>query len=191
MLLWYYWLVTSKAKDSTEEDKQKLKHQPGRLFDDAFKLSLYGKGLIGIFETLGGILLLIVKPDQVDRLANWLTQADLSRDPHDFIANNILKTAHHLTGASLIFGALYLLSHGIVKIVLVVEVLRDHLWAYIALIVVTAIFVIYQVYRLTYHVTFGMSFLTVFDLVIIYLTWREYGKHKLIHEGKLKEAKSK
>ncbi len=165
------------------EDKPPQK-QPGKLFDEAFRTTLYFKGLIGLAETIGGLLLLFVKPEQIDRLANWLTQADLSRDPHDFIANHILKTAHHLTGASLIFGALYLLSHGVVKIVLVVEVLRDHLWAYIALIVVTALFIVYQIYRLTYHVTFGLSFLTILDFVIIYLTWREYGKHKALRAAK-------
>lgn len=169
------------TKDITAQKKQPVQQahgQPGKLFDKAFRTTLYFKGLIGILETIGGILLLVVNPDQINRLANWLTEADLSRDPHDFIASHILKTAHDLTGASLVFGALYLLSHGIVKIVLVIEVLRDRLWAYSALIAVTAVFVVYQVYRLSDHLTFGLSALTILDLAIIYLTWREYGKHK-------------
>lgn len=147
--------------------------------DKAFHLSLYLKGLDGLLETIGGILLLIINPSEINRFANWLTQGELSKDPHDFIAHHILKTAHDLTGASLIFGALYLLSHGILKIVLVVEVLRDHLWAYIALIVVTALFVIYQVYRLAVvKFSIGLVLLTILDLVIIYLTSKEYAKHK-------------
>jgi uncharacterized membrane protein len=121
---------------------------PRTVTDRAFRISLYLKGLDGLLETLGGILLLVIKPAQINHFAHWLTQGELSENSHDFIADHILKTAHNLTGASLIFGAVYLLSHGLVKIYLVFEVLRDHLWAYLALITVTALFVVYQVYRI-------------------------------------------
>jgi uncharacterized membrane protein len=114
--------------------------------DKAFKIGLYLKGHNGLLEILGGIFLLLIKPDQINRFAHWLTQGELSQDPHDFVANHILKTAHHLAGASLIFGAIYLLSHGIVKLVLVIEVLRDHLWAYLALVIVIGLFIVYQTY---------------------------------------------
>jgi uncharacterized membrane protein len=152
-------------------------HRPDAT-DDAFKISLYLKGLDGLLETIGGILLLLISPEQINHFARWLTQGELSQDPHDFIANHILRTAHHLTGSSLAFGAAYLLSHGIVKIFLVYEVLRDHLWAYLALIAVTGLFVIYQVYRLA-AVKFSVSLLllTLFDLLIIYLTQKEYRRH--------------
>src|SRR5882672_2034800 len=116
---------------------------PRTVTDKAFRVSLYLKGLDGLLETLGGILLLVIKPEQINHFARWITQGELSQDKHDFIANHILKTAHDLTGASLIFGAIYLLSHGVVKIYLVFEVLRGHLWAYLALITVTGLFVIY------------------------------------------------
>jgi len=150
--------------------------------DRAFHIGLYLKFLDGALETIGGILLLIVKPDQINRWADRLTQGELSQNPHDFIAKHILDTAHHLTGASLILGALYLLSHGILKIVLVVEVLRGHLWAYKALIIVTALFVIYQLYRLVVvKFSIGLVLLTILDFVIIYLTSKEYAKHKVRH----------
>src|SRR6266567_1004044 len=95
---------------------------PRTATDKAFRVSLYLKGLDGLLETLGGILLLLIKPEQINHLAHWITQGELSEDKHDFIANHILKTAHDLTGASLVFGAIYLLSHGLVKVVLVFEV---------------------------------------------------------------------
>lgn len=153
--------------------------RPRTATDKAFRVSLYLKGLDGLLETLGGILLLLIKPEQINHLARWLTQGELSQDPHDFIANHILKTAHSLTGASLAFGAAYLLAHGAVKIVLVFEVLRDHLWAYLALIAVTSLFVVYQVYRLA-AAKFSVSLLllTLFDLLIIYLTQKEYRRQR-------------
>ena len=152
--------------------------KPRTVTDKAFRISLYLKGLDGLLETVGGILLLIVTPGQINHLARWLTQGELSEDPHDFIASHILKTAHHLTGASLAFGAAYLLAHGVVKIFLVIEVIRDHLWAYMGLIGVTALFVIYQVYRLAVDkFSISLFLLTLFDLLIIYLTQNEYRRH--------------
>lgn len=159
-------------------EEVKKSYQPD-LTDRAFKIGLYFKGFDGLLETLGGIMLLIVNPDQINHLARWLTQGELSQDPNDFIAHNILKTAHDLTGASLIFGAAYLLSHGVVKLILVTEVLRNRLWAYKALIGVTALFVVYQVYRIAGKFSMSLFLLTIFDLAIIYLTTVEYKKHKL------------
>lgn len=150
---------------------------PRTVTDKAFRVSLYLKGVDGLFEVLGGILLLLIKPEQINHLARWLTQGELSQDPNDFIAHHILKTAHELTGASLIFGAIYLLSHGVVKIFLVYEVLRDRLWAYKALIVVIGLFVVYQVYRMAIKFSVGMLLLTLFDLLVIYLTQKEYRLH--------------
>lgn len=151
--------------------------RPRDLTDKAFRISLWGKFIDGLLETAGGILLLVITPEQINHIARWLTQGELSEDKHDFIANHILKTAHHLTGASLAFGAAYLLAHGLVKIVLVVEVIRDHLWAYMGLIGVTALFVVYQVYRIAVKFSVSMLLLTLFDLLIIYLTQKEYRRH--------------
>jgi uncharacterized membrane protein len=153
------------------------------LTDKAFHVSLLLKGLDGILECIGGIFLLLIKPEQINQWAKSLTEGELSRDSHDFIANHILNTAHELTGASLLFGALYLLSHGVVKVVLVVEILRNHLWAYIALIGVTVLFVVYQVYRIADEFSLGLFLLTLFDLVIIYLTQKEYRRHKAWQES--------
>jgi uncharacterized membrane protein len=158
----------------TEKLRYNPAENPRTTTDKAFRTALYLKGLDGLLETFGGILLLIIKPEQINHLARWLTEGELSQDPHDFIANHILKTAHHLTGASLVFGAIYLLSHGVVKIILVFEVLREHLWAYLGLITVTALFVIYQTYRLTVKFSISLLLLTLFDLLIIYLTQKEY-----------------
>lgn len=145
----------------------------------AFRVTLYIKALDGLLETLGGLLLLFIKPAQITHLARWLTQGELSQDPHDFLANHIIKSAHDLTGASLILGAIYLLSQGLIKIFLVYQVLHNRVWAYIVLMAVISLFVIYQVYRLAL-VKFSVSLLllTIFDLVIIYLTQKEYRRHK-------------
>jgi uncharacterized membrane protein len=152
--------------------------QKPTLADKAFEAGLLLKAADGVLELIGGILLLFIKPEQLNWLAAALTQHELSQDPHDFIASHVLKSSHNLTTASLVFSALYLLSHGVMKIFLVVEILRRRLWAYLALIVVTGLFVFYQAYRWFDTHSVGLVLLTVFDLVIIYLTVVEYRKRK-------------
>ena len=72
------------------------------------------------------------------------------------------------------FGAIYLLSHGLAKVVLVIALLREQLWAYPGLIALLAVFIVYQLYRLTYRVTIGLTLLTIFDVFVVGLTVREY-----------------
>jgi uncharacterized membrane protein len=165
------------AKKTASSDYNPAEH-PRTATDKAFLISLYLKGLDGLLEIAGGILLLIISPELINHLARWLTQGELSEDPNDFIANHVLNTAHHLTGSSLAFGAAYLLSHGIVKVFLVYMVLKGRLWAYLALIAVTVLFVIYQTYRMAVKFSVSMLLLTIFDLLIIYLTQREYRNHR-------------
>jgi uncharacterized membrane protein len=40
------------------------------------------------------------------------------------------------------------------------------------------LFIAYQVYRIALDATAGLVALTVFDLVIVALTWREYGQQR-------------
>ena len=95
-------------------------------------------------------------------------------DPRDFLASRLLHTADGLTGSSLLFGAAYLLIHGIVKVVLVAALLRNKLWAYPWMIAVLTAFIGYQAYRIVLSPTIRLIALTVFDVAIVALTWREY-----------------
>src|SRR5216684_4932490 len=100
---------------------------------------------------------------------------ELSEDPHDLIARYLLHTTAHLSHGTTVFGAIYLLSHGIAKIVLVALVLKDKLWAYPWLIGLLLAFIAYQLYRITaVHFSIGLALLTVFDAFLAWLTWREY-----------------
>lgn len=98
--------------------------------DRIFEIGIILKGLDGVLETLGGLLLFAVTPTTIDRLVARLTQHELSEDPNDFIARHLLRYAHNLTGSAVAFAAVYLLIHGIIKIVLVVALLRNQAWAY-------------------------------------------------------------
>ena len=128
-----------------------------------------------MLEVLGGVLLLIVSPSTIDRIARSLTAQELSEDPNDRIAHFILHTTGHLSSGATLFAAVYLLSHGVSKIVLVTLVLRDRLWAYPWLIALLGAFIAYQLYVLRFvRFSWSLTALTVFDVFLVWLTWREY-----------------
>jgi len=147
------------------------------LLDRIFDISISLKGLDGLLELVGGVLLLVVSPKQITSLLMLVTQHELSQDPHDFIATHLLAYAHTLSASVIMFAAAYLLIHGIVKVVLAVAVLKEQLWAYPWLIGFLVIFILYQVYRLTLHVSVGLIALTLFDCFVVWLTVLEYRKH--------------
>lgn len=152
--------------------------KPKDTLDRVFEIGIIAKGLNGIAELIGGLLLLFVTPDRIRHLARVLTEGELSEDPHDFIATHLLHTANGLTGSAVIFGAAYLLLHGAVKVVLVIALLLNKLWAYPCMIIVLLIFIGYQLYRIALQPSAGLIGLTVFDAVIVALTWREYRRQQ-------------
>jgi len=154
--------------------------KPKDTLDRAFEIGIILKGLNGLAELIGGLLLLFVTAGDIYHLAALLTQDELSEDPHDFIARHLLHTASGLTGSAVIFGAVYLLLHGAVKVVLVIALLLNKLWAYPCMIIVLLIFIGYQLYRIAMQPSAGLVALTIFDAVIVTLTWREFRRQRRI-----------
>jgi uncharacterized membrane protein len=154
--------------------------RPKDSLDRLFAIGIIAKGLNGVAEVVGGLLLLFVAPDSIHRLVAAVTRGELSEDPNDLVARYLLHTASGLTGSAVIFGAVYLLVHGAVKIVLVIALLMNKLWAYPCLIIVLLIFIGYELYRIALHPSAGLIALTLFDVVIVTLTWLEYGRQRRI-----------
>jgi uncharacterized membrane protein len=148
--------------------------EPSPALDRTFRISVALKGIDGALEIIGGLALLFVSPSSINHLVRWLTAHELAGDPHDFIANHLLHSASMLSKSSTVYGAVYLLIHGLTKVVLVVLVLREKLWAYPWIIGLLLVFVVYQVYRMTYRFSITLLLLTLFDLFVAWLTWREY-----------------
>ncbi len=148
------------------------------VLDRIFVVSLILKGIDGVLELIGGVLFLAIPADKIGTWAQIITQHELAQDPDDLIANAIRHAASGLSGSAMLFGAIYLLLHGVVKVVLVWAVLRDHLWAYPWMIAFLLVFIVYQCYSLVVAFSWGLLALTLFDAFIAWLTWREYGIHR-------------
>jgi uncharacterized membrane protein len=141
---------------------------------DTFRCGIALKGLHALVECVTGSALLFVPGQMLNQFVLFVGRIDLSLDRNDVIETHLQNMAAGLVGTGRHFAAAYLLSHGLVKLVLVIELLRNRLWAYPLMIVMLAAFIGYQSYRFLLTHSIAMVILTVFDAVVIALTWLEY-----------------
>jgi uncharacterized membrane protein len=139
-----------------------------------FRVSVWLKGLDGALEALGGIALWFLNPAWITDIAMVVTWNWIAKHPHHAVAQHLYNSAQHFSAGSERFAAIYLFIHGIVKIGLVAGLLKRQRWTYPTALVVFVAFVVYQIYR--YQVTHAILLipLTIFDLIVIWLIWREY-----------------
>ena len=140
-----------------------------------FGIGLWAKFVDGVLEIVGGILLFLVNPDQINHIVRLLTQNELSEDPNDFISIHLLHATNHLSSATNSFAAIFLLWHGIV-VALVWALLRRHLWAYPVATIAFGLFVAYQIYRYSHTHSVWLLVLTALDVFVIVITWLEYNR---------------
>ena len=139
-----------------------------------FQASVLLKGVHALIECIGGLVLVFVSTSAITNLVNSLTQDELIKHPNDLVAAYFLRVAQNFTVSDEHFYALYLLSHGAIKLFLVIGLLRGKLWAYPVSLVVLGLFIVYQMYRFSYTHGIGLIVLTVFDVVVMGLIWHEY-----------------
>ena len=150
----------------------------------SFEVAILLKGIHAALEIIGAVLLWVVKPEALNAWIQAITQNELAENPSDFVANLLVRTGQHYTVNSQHFGVFYLLSHGVMKVVLVVLLWRRKLWAYPLTVAALALFVAYQIFRWISHHSFFLILLSAFDAVIVWLTISEYSR--LRQEASLK-----
>jgi uncharacterized membrane protein len=143
-----------------------------------FRLSLFLKAAHSVLELFGGLALYAVSNDVILRLTRAITSHELLEDPNDIVANFLLRSAETFSIDQKSAASIYLLSHGAVKLFLVIMVLKDHPWAYPVFMLALALLISYQSYQLTLGISVWLAVLTVFDIVVLWLTWHEYRLHR-------------
>ncbi|MEI8067480.1 MAG: DUF2127 domain-containing protein [Candidatus Shapirobacteria bacterium] len=161
----------------------RLLHKSAKIIFRIFEVSIIIKGIDGFLEILGsGILFYVSNSTRIDKVILMLTEHELSQDPNDFIATHILSFGQTLSVGATLFGAIYLLAHGVLKIFMVTMLLQKKLWAYPVVATTLIIFASYQIYRYTHTHAPLLIFFSCFDLFTALLTilvYRELKKDKV------------
>jgi uncharacterized membrane protein len=155
------------------------------ILHQSFEVGISLKGVGALFEIAGGVLLWLVKPSQMNEIVRWAGENLLVDAPHHPFATHVLNASQRMADHGTTFASLYLLSHGIVKLALVICLLLNKLWAYPLTIVVFITFMAYQVHRFTHTHAWSLIALTVFDAVIVFLTWKEYQEQRAARRKKI------
>jgi uncharacterized membrane protein len=156
----------------------KLNQKQRKLIHIGFEIGLLMKGIDGLLEIIGSILLKFIDPVRMNRLVHFFTQGELSEDPKDFVANTLIRLASSFSIDTQSFGVFYLMTHGIVKCIIILLLWRRKLWAYPVSVISLVLFIVYQIYRYTITPSIWLILLSIFDLIMILLTYLEYQRMK-------------
>jgi uncharacterized membrane protein len=152
------------------------------LLHGSFRAGITLKGIDGLLEAGCGIALWFVHVSAMNRMARVFLRHDLPFDRHEFLTHHLFQATLHL-GTARHFIAVYLVAHGLIKAVLVLLLWFDILWSYPLTIAVFGLFSTYQIYRFTHTHSLALIIITLFDILIIYLTWQEYRDQKIARES--------
>ncbi len=152
--------------------KKRIQQHP--LFNIIYDIGIIIKGIDGLAELIAGLALLI-SPNLVHMLLSGVVGHTIHHG-HTFrlIGEYVGRLDAQLAASGLTFLILFLISHGVVKVVLVGCLLKKIVKAYPYALAVLGAFLIYQVYVLIREPGIGMALFSILDAVIIWLVWREY-----------------
>jgi uncharacterized membrane protein len=157
-----------------------MKPRAQSIVKKAFQTGITIKGIDGVLETIGGLLLWFIHPRAMNAIVRVLFLHEIPHDPHDFIRIHALRASETLLGSHRLFASLYLLSHGVTKIALVAALWMNKLWAYPLTMLIFGGFSVYQMYRYSHTHSVAMLVLTIFDVLLIYLTWVEWREQEAL-----------
>lgn len=148
-------------------------------YDRLYKFSVGVKGVDGAVELVVGIVL-VVAPHLVHLLLyNMAGEAIEHRGRFmRYIAENIAHVDADIAVGGITVVTLFLLVHGIVKLLLVWALMKEVLWAYPYALVALTLFFLYQLYVCIVSPSASMILFTLFDAVIISVVWGEWRKLK-------------
>jgi uncharacterized membrane protein len=145
-----------------------------KLWHILFLIGIFFKGVDGVLECFGGLILLFSKHSTIIKYTDILFHNELAEDPNDIIANYLFNLAGSITKGTEFFVAIFLLVHGIIKISIVTGLYLRKLCVYPLAELILSLFIIYQLCRFSHTLSVLLIFLTIVDVFIVFLIWTEY-----------------
>jgi uncharacterized membrane protein len=148
------------------------------IFKKTFNVALVIKAIDGILEVISGALTAFVSNSSLNVFLESIRQGVASSHESGLLDKGILALEKDLNLRSQSILGSFLLSHGIIKIIIVYYVLKGRLWAYPAAIIVFSLFTVIQAIQLISGFSITVAALTIFDILVVILTSIEYREIK-------------
>ena len=152
---------------------QRMETNAEKRIDKVFIVGVIIKSLQGLIEIIAGIALLFINTQSIINLIETYTREELVENSQDVFSNFLTYLSQHVLTQNNWLIVFYLLSHGLVKLFLIVGIIHKKLWAYYVFIWILLGFSLYQIYRFGITHSPALFVFTVFDILIVYFTWRE------------------
>ena len=153
-----------------------MKDQQEKNIFITYEIALLLKGIQASLEIIAGLLFYFLSTATLTNFMLFVANGEVAESPDNIVSNFLIHSAQHLSSASgKFFIIFYLLSHGIVKIVLISGLFLKKAWAYPASLIGLGGLIIYQLYSLLNRYSLFLLILTIIDGIILWLIVREHG----------------
>lgn len=139
--------------------------------DLLFKIGMIVKGIDSVFEVIGGIILTM--PTKLARYILVVSQHEAFRH-HTVLAGKLDRLAENVTMHPSVGQAVYLMVHGLSKVILILAITQNKRWGYTGFIGVLSLFTAIEMVRAisAHEVVTGVF--GVFDMLVVVLIYKEY-----------------
>ncbi|MGE5397667.1 MAG: DUF2127 domain-containing protein [Chitinophagales bacterium] len=146
--------------------------------DTILNIGFYGglviKAVNAVLEIIGGLLMLIINLESLNRWIKLVALAELQEDPNDVLMNYLIGLGNSLSINSQHSAAVYMLVHGAIKVAIVWLLLKKIKWAFSPAMVVLGLFIAYEVYLFLHTHSLLMLLVVILDIAIIAVIFLEY-----------------
>jgi uncharacterized membrane protein len=144
----------------------------------AYLVTIAVKGADGVIETLLGLLIALTGPDRFYSLVLRFTTPELESDPDNKAVAAVQHGAAGLAHGSAKFAIFFLLTHGILKSGIALNLLQDKRWIFPPACVILAGFILYMGYHATQLFSWWLVGFALFDIFTLALVINEWAGFK-------------
>ena len=139
--------------------------------DLLFRVGMTVKGVDSLFEVIGGIILTM--PTKLARYILVLSQHEAFRH-HMALSGRLDRIAEKVMMHPSMGEAVYLMVHGLSKVILIVAIIRGRKWGYLGLMGVLSLFTLVELTRAIAAHEVVTGIFGVIDLGVVFLIYKEY-----------------
>ena len=144
----------------------------------AYEISLIFKATQAFLEVVAGMLLYAVSTSKITAFILTIAHGELAETPNDILSNFLIQSAQQFSTSGKFFVVFYLLTHGIIKLIIIFGLFFKKRWAFPASMLGFGSLILYQLYHLAVSYSVSLLVITLMDGIILWLIWHEHKMHK-------------
>jgi len=145
----------------------------------AYRFGLWIKALQAFSEVVAGVLFYAINTNKLTTLILDIAHGEIIEAPDSLWSNLLTKSIDQFSLAGKYFIAFYLLSHGVVKLFIIIGLFLEKRWAYPVSVLGFSALILYQTYHYFINYSVALLLLTVMDTIILWLIIHEHRKVKI------------